>query len=450
MIRKGHWIQIAAGICLILAVAAHSVGAAANSISVTLTLDGLPGILTLCRDSNAIKTYGIDEEWGAFIDVDNNKATGLYGFDVVLTIDTLPQNYPCNATAANTQQSLVAGVAVWDASQSTFVPASQTATVVADLAAHTLTITTDVSGVLSNLNTASTITVQSVATYTPSGTTAPTSTDDVTNAIEPGTSTTDPVHDAAGCSAPCSTAVAWYPLIDVVGLSVSTTSALPSPPSSAPPPPYGPNTLDVEFDLDSLPTTVTLCSSPTFENNPGYDIMWMVGADFDFQLGAYLTLIAVHTPLQEQGCGSPTLASTAASLQATVFQLDPNNFQNGYIAAEELPFVSADADNNRILLQLNGTDANFSSISVSPLAEITVEGVASSPQGDFQSTQLATSLFGGYPRDQGPQFAFGSDFVDAASDVCTASGCTSASYPVIDLIGGAAHRDDYLFRNGFE
>jgi hypothetical protein len=450
MNRARYWIVIAVLVGLFSSLPARSVLAATNSISVTLTLDDLPQMLTLCRDSNAIKTFGVDEEWDAFIDVDGNSNTGANGFDVELTIDTLPQNYPCTATSANTQQSLVASVAVWDTSQSTFLPSDQTAVVIPNFTAKTLTITTDVSGALANLNTGSTITVQSVGPYTPSAMTTPTLAQDIANTIVAGTSTTDPMNDVEDCSAPCSTTVAWYPLIDLTGFSVSTTSALPAPPPPPPPPPpYGANTVDVEFDLASLPTSVTLCDSTNLHNGPGYDIMWVAGTNYDTGLGACLTLIAAHTPL-EDGCASPVSAPLASSLLVNVFQLDPNNPLNGYTNAADLLSVSADTANNKILVQLNYTDSHFATLSSSALAEFTVENVASSAQGDFPGVELSAGLTSGVPRDQGAQFSFGSSFVDPINDVCTMSGCTSASYPVIDLVSGSVHRDDYVFRNGFE
>lgn len=142
---------------------------AENSLSVKLDLAGLPSTITLCRDPSAIAAYVTDEQWNVFIDVDNNTATGMpgYGFDVALASATLPQEVPCVPTSASTASSLVTAAFVWDAASSSFVPTEATVTITPDFVAHSITLTTDLSGALSGFNGSSRMFVSSSGAYQP-------------------------------------------------------------------------------------------------------------------------------------------------------------------------------------------------------------------------------------------------------------------------------------------
>jgi hypothetical protein len=441
-------IRLALVVFFYTAMAFASTGAHAltNTLSVTLGVAGLPPTITLCRDPTAIQTFGVDEEWEVAIDVDNNPNTGQGGIDVILAVATPNQNYPCSPTSASTQQRLETEVAVWNSSQQTFIDSGQTATLALDFNAHTMTVITDVSGALAGLTTLSPIRAVSAGTYTSSAN-GPSFATDNAGPITVGNSIATAANNVQFCTAPCSTGASWYPLVDLVSLGAITAQPLPTPES---PPAFGATTLDLEFDLVSLPTMVSLCNSSIFRTNPGYDLMWIAFANYNAAGGGvYETMIAAHTPLQP-GCSTPSSAALASSVQTTVFHLDPNNIQNGYTYVEVLP-VTVNTASGKIVVQANSTDPNLAGITSGTLREFTVEDAISSNNGDFSSIQLIGGLGATYPQDDTAQFNFSASFTDPAGDVCTSSSsCTSASYPIIDLTGGSAHMDDWIFRNGFE
>ena len=418
-----------------------------NSLSVTLQLAGLPGTITLCRDPAA--QNGADEQWLVPIDIDNNPNTpsgsnAIPGAEVVLLAETLPQTAGCTPASASTGSSIIAGVLVWNAAQNNYVDSGQSANI--SIGANSFTIVTDISGVLANLSTESKYFAASLGSYTAAGSGA-TSTVDSTNEIGIDNSVTSPAGNVQNCVAPgCSSSSSWYPLVDLVGLSSNTTSPLPSPPPPPPPPPpFGANTVDAEFDLASLPASVNTC--PGNRAGYGYDLIWIAGVNYNASLGTYETLITVHTPLA-YGCGG-TVSLTA--LNGTLFHLDPSNLSNGYTSVTNLP-VTVDAVHGKILVQADRTNPYLAALSSStPVQYFTSEEVTTSYTGDFSPVAAAAALFQTYPQDTGPQFDFGSSFTTPSNNVCASTGsCTSSASPQIDLIGGTAHIDDYLFRNGFE
>ena len=250
----------------------------------------------------------------------------------------------------------------------------------------------------------------------------------------------DPAGDV--CTANLNCASSTHPQIDLVGGNLY-------PEPVAPPPPFGGNTIDVEFELSALPTTVNLCNSGVFLESSGYDLLWVAGVGFNAGLGAYETLITAHTPLR-QNCNSPSPASLASSMQATLFHLNPNDFGNGYALIRSLP-VTVDIAAGKILVQADRTDPAFSSLSATQSAYFTVETAVTSPDGAFSPLDIAAALGSTYPRDDAEQFNFGANFMDPIDDVCTANlSCASSTHPQIDLIGGTAHLDNYIFRDEFE
>jgi hypothetical protein len=213
---------------------------------------------------------------------------------------------------------------------------------------------------------------------------------------------------------------------------------------------FGSRTIYAEFDLKSLPTMVNLCNSGIFLSYSGYDLMWVAGVGYNAGLSAYETLITAHTPLQ-QGCSVPSPADLASSMQATLFHLDPINFANGYTVVSSLP-VTVDIAGGKILVQADRSDPVFSGLSPSTQAAyFTTQEVISSLGGDFSPLGTAAGLFSTFPQDLAAQFSFGDSFIDPGNDVCTTSlNCASSATPQIDLVGGSAHMDDYIFRHEFE
>ncbi|MBS0439863.1 MAG: hypothetical protein JSS33_10680 [Proteobacteria bacterium] len=419
-----------------------------NSLSVTLQLAGLPGTITLCRDPAAGQN-GTDEQWSVPIDVDSNPNTptgsnAIPGAEVVLLAETLPQYPGCQPTSAVTANSIIAGVLVWNAAQNNYIDSGQSAII--SIGMNSFTIVTDISGVLGNLSTASKYFAASMGSYSVTGSGA-TSTFDNTNEISIDNSVTSTAGNVQNCVAPgCNSSSSWYPLVDLVGLSSSTTSPLPSPPPPPqPPPPFGANTVDAEFDLTSLPASVNMC--PGNRSGYGYDLIWIAGMNYNTTLGAYETLITAHTPMV-YGCGG---ILSLAPLYGTLFHMDPNNPTNGYTSVTSLP-VTVDTAHGKILVQADRTNPYLAALSSSTLVKyFTYEEVSTSATGDFSPIGLAAGLFQTYPQDTGSQFNFGSSFITPSNNVCTSSSsCTSPAYPQIDLISGTMHMDDYIFRNGFD
>jgi len=256
-----------------------------------------------------------------------------------------------------------------------------------------------------------------------------------------GDSFTDSMDDV--CTANLSCASSTHPQIDLVGGSLYLQPI-------TPPPPFGGNTIDVEFEVAALPTMVNLCNSSVFLENSGYDLVWVAGIGLNVGLGAYETLITAHTPLR-QYCSTPSPASLASAIQATLFHLNPNDVVSGYALIGSLP-VTVDIPAGKIRVQADRTDPAFGNLSATTQSiYFTREAALTSPDGAFAPIDIAGALGSGFPRDDGTQFSFGASFTDPVDDVCTAnSSCASSTHPQIDLIGGTTHMDDYLFRSGFD
>lgn len=413
--------------------------AQSNSLSVTLDLANLPQTITLCRDPTAIQALGgIDEQWLAAIDVDNNPATpsGTYaiaGVDVLLVAETLPQQSSCSPTNGNTSTSILAGVFVWDSTQQNYIQSSASVDLNFDFAAHTMTMTAPMTGALANLKGAAPIYVATSGSYTMTPS-SPTNAYDNGSPFSPSTSMTDPAGDVSGCSSPCGTGASWYGLIDLVGASATTTQQLPA---------FGGNTLYFEFDLASLPATVDLCRYPqVFATNGGSDSQWLALSDVDNNsgtgAGGFDAIIAVETTPQSAGCTTHS-APFAQSLSAELDRFDSTT-QN-FVKVGSLP-VTVDIAGGKIIVQADR--------SVSPLTGIS----AQSPTG-METTGVYYPAPPTYPGayDVSGAFALGKSFTDPTGDVqaCTSPCLTSASwYPQIDLVGGSLMATNEIFGNGFE
>lgn len=197
--------------------------AAADALSVTFGVAGLPSTITLCRDPTAIQFFSIDEQWGIGIDIDNDAGTGapsIGGVDVLLMAHTPAQPTPCTPNTANTADSIVVNVLVWSAAQSTFVPSDATATVSTDFSAHSITVSSDLSGPLGGLDAASRLLASTIGFYQPTMG-APAVAQDASSWFVPGAPLTLAANDVQGCTAPCSPSADWYPMIDLVGVAAS-------------------------------------------------------------------------------------------------------------------------------------------------------------------------------------------------------------------------------------
>ena len=229
---------------LLLSAASAAPGSAraADALSVTFDLAGLPTSITLCRYPGIAQFSPTDEQWNVAVDVDNDASTGapqLGGADVILTTHTLVQESPCTPTIANTADSLVVDVLAWSADQNTFLPISAATTVATDFSAHWITVSADLDGPLSGLNAASRFLVTTASAYPPTMGLPTIAHDDGvgTNWFALDAPVTLPAGDVQGCSAPCGPSADWYPLIDLIGsvASIGTGDAIFSDGFESPP-----------------------------------------------------------------------------------------------------------------------------------------------------------------------------------------------------------------------
>lgn len=419
---------------------------ATNSLSVSFAVANLPTTISLCRDQAAIGAFGADETWQAAIDIDNNDATGQGGIDVVIMAETLPQPPTCSPSIANTGSSLVAGLLAWSAASNDFVDTGQTVAVAADSGQNSLTLSADIDGALAGLTRTSSIFGATSGAYSPASGAPLRARDASGAAIVVGQTAALSSGDVQECVTPCSAAASWYPLIDLTTFGARTAQPLPTPPT---PPAFGANTIDVEFDLSALPSSVMLCNSAIHLDGAGYDLMWVAAVDH-WNMAAYRVLIAAHTPLQAY-CGTPVAAPLESSVLASMFRMDVNHVENGYAFVGPLP-AHVDHVNGRIVVQADRREPALAGMSSATQAQFsTGTGVPASINGDFPSLVAAAALFTAYPLDYGPPFNFGGGFVDPPDDACTSSAaCNSGATPAIDLLGGSMHLDDWLFRNGFD
>lgn len=208
-------------------IACSAAQAQPNTLNVTLSLVNLPTTITLCRDQAAARQYGFDEEWPVLIDVDNNLNTGntsSSGADVVLLVETSAQSKVCiPSPGAIIQQNLASRVLMWDSSLQQFVDSGAPAYVGLDFAAHSMTISAEVAGPLTNLSQQSRIFLATYATYSPTGL-SPTFAHDNSAAIVPNSAVTDAASDVLQCAAPCTQNESWIQMIDLVGLAANTSA----------------------------------------------------------------------------------------------------------------------------------------------------------------------------------------------------------------------------------
>lgn len=408
--------------------------ARANTLSVTLNLAGLPANITVCRDPGAIQAFGFDEAWEIGIDVDNNASTGDSGIDVLLQVQTPQQSYPCSPTSVATTSALSAVVATWNSAQNQFVPSNLPATVVANLASNSMTVSADLSGPLANLAPQSQIYVAALGSYTPTGTSATTAYDNMAS-IAAGATATDPAGDVQSCGAPCTPSVSWYPMIDLLGASATTSLPLPA---------FGANTVYLEFDLASLPATMALCRYPAYfaTSSGSSDSIWIAGLDLDGNSstpigspGGFESAITVYTTPQSSGC-TPNSAALNSALTAELDKFDTAS--NAMVFVSSLP-VTADAATGKIVVQADKSVAALSGLSTNSLyIEQAAGNYASPPQTAY---------------DQGGAHV-GSAFTTAATtgvQQCNTPCSNSVPwYPQINLTGGSMTLPDDVFRNGFD
>jgi len=409
---------------------------AADSLSVTFDLADLPSTITLCRDPAAIAAFHVDEQWNIGIDIDNDTTTGLpgLGVDVIFGALTLPQFSGCAPTVADTASSLTTQFSVWDAGSNTFVPSSALISIATDFVAHSITLTTEISGALSGLNDSSKLIASAGGPYQPTMG-PPVMAGDSSPPFTLGTALTLPANDVMTCSAPCSPAASWYPLIDLVGMSASNANSQAA---------FGENTMYVEFDLAALPVNVDLCRYPSaLALYQGVsDSQWQAafnptGTDTGDGSGGNEIVISAFTTPPSPGC-SPSTAPLASSVSAALMQWN-SGLQN-YLPVGTLP-VEVDVANGKIVVQADRSAPQFSGMS----ANSTISMIAAAVYSNGPAPQAAFD----------PAIAFqpGGSVTDPTQDVqgCTAPCLTTASwYPEIDLIGGSFRLPDKIFANGFD
>ena len=426
---------LALAACMLVPAAAQ-----ANSLSVSFALANLPQTITLCRVPTAIGVFGFDERWQVAIDVDDNAATGdpNTGIEVLLAASTLPQSTPCAPTSATTQQSIVASMYAWDQAQQTFVQNSQVVNLSLDFTAKTLSMSTSVSGPLDAFSALSRMYFFAQASYLPSNGN-PNLTYDVAESIHVGASVVDPPNDVQVCESPCSSGASWYPLIDLVGVSATTTDALPA---------FGENTVYLEFQMASLSEIVGLCLYPGQFANPASEWGWYVWSNVDNNLAtgdpsAGLDLVvSVSTQAPLPGC-TPYSANLEQSLSIELYRYDSTLGDYVAVPIGTWP-VTVDTSSGKIIVQADRSIAPLSSLSAPSLFYMQTFRLYW-PYPTQPDNPYATDVLSG--------ISLGRTFVDAVGDVQNCSlGCsTSASwYPMIDLVGASVHLQDKIFRNEFE
>ena len=322
---KGSW-----GV-LILALAsaiAPATCADAAELTATIKLKSLPSSITLCRDpaAHADPSYGIDLQWQMAFDIDNNTATGAGGKDVILVAQPTPVGNPCSPTTVATQSNIVASLFKWNGSS--FEITNAAVDVALDFAGATMTLTTPATGDLAGLSANTTVSLQSVAPYSSSGTTTLAS--DSTATFNLGNSVVSPPNDVQNCSGSCNTGASWYPLVDLTGAS-ATIGQVTNP---------GGNTIDIEFDVAALHSTIDICRYPAAFMQDGLsDSEWVAqfnitGVDDGAGAGGYNTAVFVITPQQSHSCAPSTLPTTSA-LSGVLAQFDSAMGQ--YVGVDTVP-----------------------------------------------------------------------------------------------------------------
>lgn len=421
-----------------------------KTIYAEFDLKSLPAMVNLCNSSRFLNNPGYDLLWVAAVRYN----AGLSAYETLITAHT-PLQQDCGVTSpaslATVMQAnlfhldpqnftngytLVSGlpVSVDIAGGKILVQADRTDPALAGLSDSTQAAFFTIEAVVTSLG----------GDFSPLGTAAglgSTYPRDDADAFAFGNSFSDPADDV--CTANLNCISSTHPQIDLIGGTLY-------PEPVEPPPIFGGGTIDVQFDLSSLPTMVNLCNSGAFLEGSGYDLLWVAGVGFNATLSAYENLITAHTPLR-QGCSVPSPASLADAMQATLFHLDSNNFGNGYAYVDTLP-VTVDVAAGKIFVQANRSNPVFNGFSASvEAAFFAMETAITSPDGTFSPIGIAAALGSTYPRDDAAPFTFGDSFTDPGGDVCTANlNCVSSAHPQIDLVGGSARMDNYVFSDGFE
>ena len=428
MNKTGNW--IIAGAALLVA-AATAANAAVPTLTATLTVVTMPSTITLCRDPAAIQAFGSDAQWQVFVDVDDNTGTGdAFGSDALLLVGTTPQDGSCSPHSANTQDSLLAGVFVWDENQATFVNSGAGASVVIDAVAGTMAITADIAGPLQGLSGSASLRVSALSTYIAAGTGPTFAADGALGSFAAPSS--DPAQDVQQCTSPCTQTASWIKMIDLTAFSAATSEPLPA---------FGANTLTVEFDLAALPANLSLCRYPsTFSSSSGFDYAWLAGFDVDANpntgLGGIDAQIVVASTGQNTGCMTHS-APIGTSLSAALGVWDEQ--QQAYVYGADLP-LTVDVAAGKLFVQADRTAQGLAGLSsASLMGEQTVGFYTTGDQPfAYDSTQV---------------LKLGVAFNDPLHDVlnCT-SPCSTAVdwYPQIDLVGGSIHLADEIFAGNFE
>jgi len=401
-----------------------------NSLSVTLTLAGLPDTIDLCRNpDDALLLNGIDEQWSLYIDTD-----GQGGPDVNLLVQTLQQSIPCTTSSAATGSALVASVYQKAGSLQDWANTGNPANISLDFDAHTLTVTTAMTGNLAYLTGQSTVNAFTSAGYGSVAMT-PLFAHDVTPLANVGAALMASAGDVTSCSSPCSPGASYYPLIDIVGLSSIATSLLDA---------YAANTLTAEFDLAGLPDPIGLCAYPTlFTSSPGSEYFWEASFDLDNNIntgsGGADGKISVRSSNQAMGC-SFQLVPIAQALTAEFDQW--SDVQQNFVHVADLPVV-ANTLAGKLFVQADRTLPGLAGMSAqSRISEVT----AGLYDPDYQGVRE-------YAQDFSPWINLGQSYVAAADNVtnCYSDCSTTVNYyNQLDLVGGSVHLANILFHAGFD
>lgn len=427
-------------LCVLAACLLDPARAQANTLSVSFSLANLPQTITLCRVPTAIGAFGFDERWQVAIDVDDNMATGDpdTGLEIILSASTLPQSTPCVPTSANAQQSIVSSMYVWDQAQQTFVQNSQVVNLSLDFTAKTLGMSTAVSGPLDAFTALSRMYFVTQGSYLPSNGN-PNLASDVAEPVHAGDSNADPSNDVQVCEAPCSSGAPWYPLIDLVGVSASTSESLPA---------FGENTVYLEFQMASLSEMVGLCLYPGQFTNPMSEWAWYAWSNIDNNLATgdpssgLDLVVSVSTQPPLPGC-TPYSANLEQSVSVELYRYDSALGDFVAVPIETWP-VRVDTATGKIIVQADRSIAPLSSLSAASVIYMQTFRLYW-PYPTQPDNPYATDVLNG--------ISLGGTFVDAVGDVLNCSlGCSTGAswYPMIDLVGGSVHLQDRIFRNAFE
>jgi len=191
----------------------------ANTLTVEFDVASLPANLSLCRYPAVFAdSQGSDYAWLAGFYVDGNPNTGLGSIDTQIVISSPLQSQGCTTHSVAIEAALSAGLEVWDEAQQAFVFAGDLPLTI-DAAAGKLFVQADRTAQgLTGVSSTSVLAEQTAGLYAPSG--PPFFAYDQSPLMQLGVAYADPLHDVLNCTSPCSTAVDWYPQIDLVGGSI--------------------------------------------------------------------------------------------------------------------------------------------------------------------------------------------------------------------------------------